>query len=152
MFKPSCCALHSMSREPSFANESVNEYFIELTPFCPPKKIFESLPLGSRVSPSEKSSPWPASWFRIAISTWTFAFAVLAISPLVWIVPSVVLLFVEWWIGLAYLVLFPLMVWYLVAYTKLWRKTCGVSRYVALGSRGKELSDKRERAIKEIKL
>ena len=83
-------------------------------------------------------------------STWTFAFAVLAISPLVWIVPSVVLLFVEWWIGLAYLVLFPLMVWYLVGYTKLWRKTCGVSRYVALGERGKELSERREQAIKEL--
>ena len=85
-------------------------------------------------------------------STWLFGFAVLVLSPLVWILPSVILLFVKWWIGLAYLAAFPLMVWYLVVYTKLWRKTCGVRRYVVLGSRGKELSDKRERAINEIKL
>lgn len=83
-------------------------------------------------------------------STWNFGFAVLAVSPLTWILPTVVLLFVKWWIGLAYFAAFPLMTWYMVAYSKQWRKMLGVARYVGLGEKGHDLSDRRDNAMKAV--
>ena len=111
---------------------------------CLPAWIYLLLP---RVMFGKKINGAVDDMFR---STWLFGFAVLAISPLVWILPTIILLFVKWWIGLAYLAAVPLMIWYLVAYTKLWRKTRGVCRYVALGKKGTELSDRREKAMKAV--
>lgn len=84
-------------------------------------------------------------------STWNFGFAALVTMPLLWVLTSVVLVIIKWWVGLAYFAIFPLMVWYLVGYTKLCRKASGVRRYVALGQKAKELSIKRDKAIAEIK-
>ena len=83
-------------------------------------------------------------------STWNFGFAALATMPVMWLLVTLVLLIVKWWVGLAYFAALPLMVWYLVGYTKLWRKTAGVRRYVKLGGKGKDLSDRRGKAIAEI--
>lgn len=83
-------------------------------------------------------------------STWNFGFAALVTMPIMWVLVSLVLLCIKWWVGVAYLAIFPLMVWFLVAYSKMWRKACGVKRYVALGMKGKQMSDRREKAIKEL--
>lgn len=113
---------------------------------CLPAWIYELLP---RVMFGKKINGAVDHMFR---STWNMGFGVLVISPLVWILPAVILICVKWWVGLAYLCALPAMVWYVSKYCKLAWKTQGVWRYVMSGDHGKSLSASRERGMNALML
>ncbi len=63
-------------------------------------------------------------------STWNFAFAVLVTLPLFWWLPTIVALFINPWVALAYFVAYPIMTWFAIKYLKLFGKTRGVFRFI----------------------
>lgn len=82
-------------------------------------------------------------------STWNFGFAGLVTLPLLWVLPTIIMLFVKplWAIG--FFVGYPIMTYIVLKYCKLFGKTCGVWRFVT-GKDSKRMVKERKEAIEEL--
>lgn len=85
------------------------------------------------------------------ISTWNFGFAALVTLPIFWWLPSIVLLFINPWIALAYFSTYPLLTWFALKYFKLWGKTRGVYRYVT-DKDSERIYNQRQSAIHDLNI
>ncbi|MBQ9436039.1 MAG: 1-acyl-sn-glycerol-3-phosphate acyltransferase [Bacteroidales bacterium] len=84
-------------------------------------------------------------------STWNLGFAALATLPLLWVLPTIIMLFIKPLWALCFFFGYPIMTYIVLRYCRLFGKTCGVWRFVT-GKESKRIVKERREAIEELGL
>lgn len=84
-------------------------------------------------------------------STWNLGFAALVTLPLLWVLPTIIMLFIKPLWALCFFLSYPIMTYIVLRYCRLLGKTCGVWRFV-MGKDSKRLVKERKEALEELKI